>query len=99
MRYRCRGCGAVQWRGFFPAETFHVRYAAFHGTAVGVCGVAAKAVLGRLGYATDGWTGALVLAVALPLVLLYYAVAVAAEAAIVSARRCAACGGRGLEPG
>jgi hypothetical protein len=55
MRYRCRACQAVQWRGLFPESTFHLRYAVFHGVALGVCGVGTKMLFARFGLTADGW--------------------------------------------
>ena len=54
MRFRCGTCGARQWRGLFPEPIFHIRFAVFHGIALGVCGVATKVLFARFGYTTDG---------------------------------------------
>jgi hypothetical protein len=80
MQYRCEECGLVQVRGFFPAETFHVRYALFHGIAIGVSSVAVKIVFSKVGYVTSGWRGGLVsLGACAVLLLVIYGVAVVIE--------------------
>src|SRR5437868_5318670 len=99
MRFRCGTCGAIQWRGLFPEPAFHMRWAIFHGVALGVCGVATKVLFARLGYTTDGWRNGLAsLGVCAVLMLGFYAVAIVAEACVVAGRRCRACGVRGLRP-
>jgi hypothetical protein len=97
VRYRCRNCDAVQWRGLFPERTFHIRYAIFHGIAIGVCGVGTKLLLARLGYSTDGWWNGLAsLGVCAVLLLAFYGVAIVAEALWVATRCCRECGRRGM---
>ena len=99
MRYRCGTCEAVQWRGLFPEATFHIRYAVFHGVALGVCGIATKLLFARLGYTTDGWANGLAsLGVCAVLLSVWYIVALVAEAVWVCGRCCGSCGQRGLQP-
>lgn len=99
MRFRCGTCGAKQWRGLFPEQLFHIRYAVFHGIALGACALATKALFARLGVATDGWRNGLAsLAVCALFLLGFYAVAVFAEASLVARLPCRACGKRSLRP-
>jgi hypothetical protein len=97
VRYRCRHCGRTEWRGLFPEPASYLRYAVFHGAALGVCGIATKLVLARFGLPTSGWTGGPVsLLVCGALMLGFYGVAIAAEAFAVGSRRCRSCENRGL---
>jgi DNA-directed RNA polymerase subunit RPC12/RpoP len=97
VRYRCSNCEAFQWRGFFPEQTFHLRYAVLHGVALGVCGIFTRAVFAYIGYSTDGWRNGLAsLGVCAALIIGFYGVAIMAEAVAVARRRCQECGGRGL---
>jgi hypothetical protein len=99
MRFRCDTCGTRQWRGLFPEPTFHIRWAIFHGIALGVCGIATKVLFAQFGYTTDGWRNGLAsLGVCAMLMLGFYAVALFAEACVVAGQRCRTCGGRGLRP-
>ena len=95
MRYRCEECGLVQVRGFFPAETFHLRYAVFHGLAIGVSSVAVKIAFARMGYVPTGWRGGLfTLGACAVLLLVIYGIAVVIEQVTVAARGCAECRSR-----
>jgi hypothetical protein len=77
----------------------HWRYAVIHGVALGVCGIATKLMLARLGYTTDGWQSGLAsLGVCALLLCVFYGVAVMAEAICVATRRCRVCGERRLHP-
>jgi hypothetical protein len=84
----------------FPEPILHIRWAIFHGIALGICGVATKILFARFGHTTDGWrNGPASLAVCALLMLGFYATATFAERCIVVRRRCRACGERGLHPG
>jgi hypothetical protein len=97
MQYQCSACGTSQWRGFFPEKAFHLRYAVFHGVALGICGTATKILSQHLGYTVDGWRGGLrSLAICAAFLLVFYAVAITLEVCIVAFRSCRACGKRGL---
>ena len=97
MRYQCGACGASQWRGFFPQPTFNMRYAIFHGIALGVCATGTKLLFHLFGYTIIGWRGGLAsLAVCAALLLVFYSVAITVEACAVAVRPCRACGRRGL---
>jgi hypothetical protein len=97
VRYRCRACGAEQWRGLFPEQAPHSRYAIFHGIALGACGACTKLLFARFGYTTDGWRNGLAsLGVCAALMFAFYGGAVAAEAFWAATRRCRECGARGL---
>jgi hypothetical protein len=97
MRYRCNACGATEWRGFFPERTFHLRYAVFHGVAIGIAGIAVKAYFKRIGYVAEGLSGGLMsLAVAALVLLVVYGLAIAIEACVVAFLPCTGCGSRGL---
>ena len=99
MRYRCDACGFPQVRGFFPAETFHMRYAVFHGVAIGVSSTAVKIAFAKFGYHPIGWRGGLAtLGACAALLLLIYGVAVFAEAITVAVRGCVACQSRRVFP-
>jgi hypothetical protein len=99
MRFRCGICGASQWRGIFPEPTRHLRWAIFHGIALGVCGAATKVLFTRSGLTTDGWRNGLAsLAVCALLLFGFYAAAQFAERCVVVRRRCRVCGERGLHP-
>ena len=95
MRYRCDACGLLQVRGFFPAEKFHLRYALFHGVAIGVSSTALKAAFARFGYEPLGWRGAAVsVGAGVALLLVIYGVAVFVEGLVVTGRGCTACRSR-----
>jgi hypothetical protein len=97
MRYRCGTCEAIQWRGLFPEPKFHMRWALLHGIALGVCGGCTRLLFAHFGYATDGWRNGLAsLGLCAALMLIFYGVAIEAEALWVATRRCAGCGKRGL---
>jgi hypothetical protein len=97
MRYVCSRCEATQWRGLFPEPTFHIRYAVFHGIALGVCVIASKVMFARLGYTTDGWRNGLAsLGVVAFLLCLVYGTTIVGEAIVVAGWRCRDCGERGL---
>ena len=97
MRYRCKACGASQWRGFFPEQVFHIRYAVFHGVAIGIASVCGKAYFERIDHIPEGWIGGLTtLAVGVAILLPVYAIAIAVEVSIVAFFTCAACGSRCL---
>jgi hypothetical protein len=99
MRFRCGTCGASQWRGIFREPTRHLRWAIFHGIALGVCGAATKVLFTRFGLTPDGWrNGPVSLAVCALLMLGLYAAALFAERCIVVRQRCRICGERGLRP-
>jgi hypothetical protein len=97
MRYRCNKCEATQWRGLFPEPALHMRYAIFHGIALGVCGICTKILFARLGYTTDSWRNGLAsLGVCAVLMVAFYGVAIVTEAFIMAVRRCRKCGSVGL---
>ncbi len=97
MRFHCQSCGASQWRGLFPEPKFHIRWAIFHGVAIGVCGITTKLLFRRFGYTTDGWQSGLAsLRVCAILLLGFYAAALFVEARVVNRLRCRACGARKL---
>ncbi len=97
MRYKCAMCGECQWRGLFPEATFHIRYALFHGFAIGVCGVITRALFKRFGQTIEGWRNGLAsLVVCALLVFVLYGVAVTVEALVVTRRPCRLCGERAL---
>lgn len=99
MRYQCRACEAIQWRGLFPEPTFHLRYAVIHGVALGVCGVATKVLFARFGQTTDGWgKGPISLGVCAALMVAFYGAAIMSEAVWMATRRCRECDRRGLRP-
>ena len=99
MRFRCATCGTSQWRGLFPEQPLHIRYAVIHGIALGTCAFATKVLFARFGITTDGWRNGLAsLAVCAVLLLGFYAVAVFAEVRLVARLRCRACGKRSLRP-
>ena len=92
MRYRCDECGLAQVRGFFPAETFHIGYALFHGVAIGVSSTVVKIAFAKLGYDASGWRGAAIsVGACAALLLIIYAVAVFIEGLSVARRGCVAC--------
>src|SRR3712207_5585641 len=92
MRYRCEGCGLLQVRGYFPAEKFHIRYAIFHGVALGVSSTATKIAFSRMGYHPSGLRGGLTsLGVCAAVLLLIYGAAVLVEWLCVMRRGCAEC--------
>ena len=92
MRYRCETCGLLQVRGFFPAEPFHLRYALFHGVALGVSSIAVKAAFARFAYEPSGWRGGLLsVGACAALLLVIYGVAVCIEQLTVAGRGCVEC--------
>lgn len=100
MRYQCDLCEAAQWRGLFPEPACYMRYAVYHGVALGICSVATKLLFARYGYTTDGWRNGLAsLGVCALLMFAFYGVAVVAEAFVVARLRCRECGRRGLRLG
>ena len=97
MRYQCAMCGEKQWRGFFPQETFHIRWTVFHGIAVGICGIATREVFKSIGWSTEGWRNGLKsLGVCLLFLLAYYGIALTIEAMFVRRCKCHTCGEREL---
>jgi hypothetical protein len=100
MRYRCDACGTSEWRGLFPEQTFHLRYAVFHGVALGIASVITKRLFERLEYAAEGGAGGLAsLATCAVILLLIYGIAVIGEQCVMMSRRCSACSARSLRPG
>ena len=98
MHYRCKDCGASEWRGFFPQQTFHPRYTIFHGIALGLAAVTAKEYVKRAGDAPEGWAGGLMsLAVAAVVLLVIYGLAIAIEVFIIAFLQCTACGSHGCD--
>ena len=93
MQYRCGACDTTQWRGFFPQATFHIRYAVFHGIALGICGTTTKLLFAHFGHETSGWRNGLSsLGVCAVLLLVAYVVAILAEGQTIARRPCQACG-------
>ena len=92
MRYKCDKCGVEQWRGYFPQRFFDVRYALFHGVALGLSSIVVKTVFQRMAYDASGARGSLVtLGACLVVMLLIYGVAVFVEACVVVVRGCTGC--------
>src|SRR5262245_28883743 len=97
MRYQCRACEAIQWRGLFPEPTVDLRYAVIHGVALGVCGIATKLLFARFGQTTDGWRNGLVsLGLCAALMIALYGAAIVSEALWMATRRCRECDQREL---
>lgn len=93
MRYKCDKCGVQQWRGYFPERFFHIRYALFHGVALGVSSIIVKTVFERTGHDPHGFA---TLPACLIVMLAFYGVAVFTEACVVAARGCSDCQAHGL---
>jgi hypothetical protein len=86
-------------RGFFPAETFHIRYAVFHGIAIGVSSIVVKIAFSKMEYAASGWRAGLMSVGACALLLLViYGVAVFVEQMVVAGRGCVECGSHRMRP-
>jgi hypothetical protein len=49
MRYKCQKCGVEEWRGYFPERFFHIRYALFHGIALGTSSIVVKTTFNQIG--------------------------------------------------
>jgi hypothetical protein len=93
MRYRCYGCHTEEWRGYFPKGMFGVRYAVFHGVAIGVSSVAVKEMLRYMQYQPHGLNGALVsLGGCLLILCSIYLAALIVESLVVAIRGCSKCG-------
>ncbi len=88
MRYKCQKCGVEEWRGYFPQRFFHIRYALFHGMALGVSSIIVKTVFERIGRDPHGFA---TLPACLVVMLILYGLAVFAEQCIVAARGCTGC--------
>ena len=98
MRYRCQQCNLLQWRGYFPAEMFHWRYAVFHGIAIGICRIPVFEVYQHWGYSMTSLRGGLLsLAIGIPLLLAWYGFAITLELLVVSQLRCKSCETRRLQ--
>lgn len=93
MKYKCHSCEASEWRGYFPPEKLHFRYAVVNGIGIGICGIATKAMFASFGHTTDGWRlGLASLGICALLLLAFWAVVVIGEAIFVAAKGCQACG-------
>ena len=93
MRYKCQNCGVEEWRGYFPERFFHIRYALFHGVALGVAAIVVRMVFQRMGLEADGFV---MLPACLVVLVAIYGLAVLAEHCIVAVRGCARCKSRRL---
>ena len=77
-----------EWRGYFPQRFLHVRYALFHGVALGVSSIIVKTVFERIGRDPYGFA---TLPACLVVMLVFYGVAVVVESCVVAARGCTGC--------
>lgn len=92
MQYRCKKCGETQWRGYFPREWSHIRYALFHGTAIAAFGIVARSLAARFGWSLESWQAGLVsLTAGLGFLLAVYFIAVGIESWCAFALSCNRC--------
>jgi hypothetical protein len=88
MRYKCENCGVEERRGYFPRRFFHIRYALFHGIALGVSSIIVTTLFERIGRDPHGFA---TLTACLVLMLVFYGSAVFVESCVVAARGCTGC--------
>ena len=99
MRYKCSSCDQLQWRVFFPKETFHWKFAIFHGIAISIIRFPAAAICEKLGFTTDSFGEvAFNLTIAVFLLFLFYGAAMIIESIFVRFYQCRKCGARRLKP-